>query len=254
MKIVEMNWRDNPWFPEVLNDERLRDLQARPDDYDHIWEGGFKVNQQGAYYAANLNQAREEGRIGKVPVDPALPVRTYWDLGLDDATAVWFAQEIGKEVRLIEYQEWSQAPLTQVASEVMGKRYVYADHVLPHDVRVRELTTGRSREEILRSLLGKLTVAPMLSVEDGINAGRVLFSRLWFDEKGCEKGIEALRNYAKRWDDKRKTFEDRPYHNWASHGADAFRMLAVSYKDKIDRGQSDRYGKRKPVKRSAWAA
>lgn len=254
MKIVTLNWSDNPWFPEVLAEERARDLQARPDDYDHIWEGGFRTNLQGGYYTANLNEAKEAGRITSVPYDPALPVKTYWDLGLDDATSVWFAQELGREIRLIEYKEWNQTPLTQIASEVMARPYTYADHILPHDVRVRELTTGRSREEVLRSLLGRLTIAPMLSVEDGINAGRVLFSRLWFDETRCADGIDALRNYAKRWDDKRKTFEERPYHNWASHGADSFRMLAVTYKERVDRGQSDRYGKRRPGRRSAWAA
>lgn len=256
MKIVELNFRDNPWFPDVLEEERKRDLVSRPDDYDHIWEGGFKTNLQGAYYATNLNDAKEQGRICSVPHEPALPVKTYWDLGLDDATSVWFAQEVGREIRLIEYAEWNQTPLTQIASEVMGRNYTYADHILPHDVRVRELTSGRSREEVLRSLLGRLSIAPMLGVEDGINAVRVLFSRLWFDEKKCEAGIDALRNYAKRWDDKRKTFEERPYHNWASHGADAMRMLGVTYKEKIDRGQSERYaGKRRAGGRgSAWAA
>lgn len=256
MKIIVLNFRDNPWFPDVLEEERKRDLVSRPDDYDHIWEGGFKTNLQGAYYATNLNDAKEQGRIGSVPHEPALPVKTYWDLGLDDATSVWFAQEVGREIRLIEYAEWNQTPLTQIASEVMGRNYTYADHILPHDVRVRELTSGRSREEVLRSLLGRLSIAPMLGVEDGINAVRVLFSRLWFDEKKCEAGIDALRNYAKRWDDKRKTFEERPYHNWASHGADAMRMLGVTYKEKIDRGQSERYaGKRRATGRgSAWAA
>jgi len=257
MKIVELNWRDNVWFPEVLEDERKRDLIARPDDYDHIWEGGFKTNLQGSYYAANLNQAKEEGRIGSVPHDPALPVKTYWDLGLDDATSVWFAQEIGREVRLIKYREWNQTSLMNVAAEVMAMNYTYADHIMPHDVRVREMTTGRSREEVLRSLLGRLSIAPMLSVEDGINALRVLFSRLWIDETECADGLDALRNYAKRYDDKRKTFEEKPYHNWASHGADSARMLAVSYKEKVDRGERERYGsgkRRAGGRGSAWAA
>lgn len=254
MKIVELNWRDNPWFPDVLDEERKRDLVSRPDDYEHIWEGGFRTNLQGAYYASNLNQAQEERRITSIPHDPALPVKTYWDLGLDDATSIWFAQECGKEIRLIEYQEWNSTSLTEIATQVLAKSYTYADHIFPHDVRVREMITNRSREEVMRSLLGRLSIAPMLSVDDGINAVRVLFSRFWFDQTKCAAGLEALRNYAKRYDDKRKTFEERPYHNWASHGADAMRMLAVTYRETIQRTE-ERYGRSKSGRRrSAWAA
>lgn len=253
MSIVEMNWRDNPYFPQVLEDERRSDLQSRPDDYDHVWEGGFKTNLQGAYYSTLMNAAKEERRIGSVPHDPAIPVRTYWDLGLDDATAIWFVQETGREIHLIEYQEFNQTPLTQVAAEVMGKSYTYADHILPHDVRARDLTTGRSREEVMRSLLGRLTVAPMLSVDDGINAVRVLFPRFWFDEKKCQSGLEALRNYSKRWDDKKLVFDEKPLHNWASHGADAIRYLGVTYKEKLQAQSRDAYSTKRK-RGSAWAA
>lgn len=253
MNIIELSWRDNPFFPQVLEEERRSDLAARPDDYDHVWEGGMKTNLQGAYYASHINTAKEEGRITSVPHDPALPVRTYWDLGLDDATAIWWAQEVGREVRLIEYQEYNQTPLTQVAAEVMGKPYTYEDHILPHDVRARDLTTGRSREEVMRSLLGRLTVAPMIAVDDGINAVRILFPRFWFDEKKCANGIECLRNYAKRWDDKKQVFDEKPLHNWASHGADAMRYLGVSYKEKIQAQTRDAYSTRRK-RGSAWAA
>ncbi len=240
----------------IVDAEELADAKASmtPEQYATEFECSFDSAVVGAYYGAEIEQAYDEKRIGKVPHDPALPVTTYWDLGLDDATAVLFVQTLGKEVRIIEAEEWNQTALTQVAADVLAKPYIYADHVFPHDVRVREMTTGRSREEVLKRLLGKLSVAPMLSVDDGINALRTMFTRIWIDEAKSSKFLEAAKNYRKKWDDKRKVFENRPWHDWSSHMADAGRMLAVSYRERIDRGQSDRYGKRKPVKRSAWAA
>jgi len=239
----------------IIDAAELADARASMTEEQYATEFGCSFDSAviGSYYGQDIELANEQRRIGSVPHDPAIPVKTYWDLGLDDATAIWFVQELGKEIRLIEYQEWTQTPLTKIASEVMGKGYTYADHILPHDVRVREMTTGRSREEVLRSLLGKLSVAPMLGVEDGINATRVLFSRFWFDSVKCEAGLEALRNYAKKWDDKRKVFEARPNHNWSSHGSDALRMLGVSYREKLQANVRDPYA---PSKRrtSGWAA
>jgi hypothetical protein len=235
---------------EVIFRIHLRKRGYEPD----LFDVAKLADMSRGFSGAEIEQAYDEKRIGKVPHDPALPVTTYWDLGLDDATAVLFVQTLGKEVRIIEAEEWNQTALTQVAADVLAKPYIYADHVFPHDVRVREMTTGRSREEVLKRLLGKLSVAPMLSVDDGINALRTMFTRIWIDEAKSSKFLEAAKNYRKKWDDKRKVFENRPWHDWSSHMADAGRMLAVSYKERIDRGQSDRYGKRKPVKRSAWAA
>lgn len=249
---------------EKLDDE-LRDMMRENGDeqgralYAQEWECSFDAAIVGAYYVGELELARYDPatnvrRIGSVPHDPALPVSTYWDLGLDDATAVWFAQFVGKEIRLIEYQEWTQTPLLQVAAEVMQRtRYVYEAHVLPHDAQARDMTTGRTREEALRAVLGRIQIAPRLDVADGINAVRTLFSRMWFDEKACAQGIECLRNYAKKWDEKRKVFEERPFHNWASHGADAMRYLAVTYKERTA-PQGDRYARAGRRRGSAWAA
>jgi phage terminase large subunit len=259
------------WFAEVSS---IRDTKALSEEaleaelQEYIKENGYEVGRAlfrqeyeasfdaaviGSYYVGDIDRAIAERRIGQVPHDPALPVRTYWDLGLDDATAVWFVQEVGKEVRLIEYAEWTQQPLTAIAGEIMTRPYTYADHILPHDVRVREMTTGRSREEVLRNLLGRLSIAPQLGVEDGINALRILFPRLWIDEKNCAKGLEALRNYRKRWDEKRKTFEPRPHHDWASHGADAARMLAVTYRERLQSQERHDPYRAKGRRASAWA-
>ena len=166
--------------------------------------------------------------------DAATSVRTYWDLGLDDATAVWFVQIVNREIRLIGYEEWTDTALTQVAKDILAKPYAYEKHVLPHDAEVRELTSAITRRVVIEGILGpKVEIAPRLAVEDGINATRVLFPRMWFDAKGCAHGLECLRNYRKQWDDKRKSFQDRPYHDWSSHGADALRMLGLTFREEL---------------------
>jgi hypothetical protein len=240
----------------IVDPSELADARAAMtiEQYATEFECSFDSAVVGAYYGQELEQAQADHpkRIASVPYDAALPVSTYWDLGLDDATAVWFAQFVGKEIRLIEYREWTQTPLTQIASNILAKPYAYSEHVFPHDVRSRELTTGRSREEVMRAILGRVDVAPKVEVVDGINAVRTLFSRLWIDEHKCAQGIECLRNYRKQWDDKRKAFQDRPFHDWSSHGADALRYLAVTYREKTQ-SSSDRYRGRKS-RGSAWAA
>lgn len=267
------NAQDDPdWFfmrlqasqTGILDADELADARATMtgEQYATEFECSFDSAVVGAYYGQEIELARFEPetgvrRITSVAHDPALPVSTYWDLGLDDATAVWFAQFVGKEIRLIEYQEWTQVPLLNVAAEVMQRpRYTYAAHVLPHDARARDMTTGRSRQEALTAVLGNISIAPQMEVVDGINAVRTLFSRMWFDEQRCAKGLEALRNYAKKWDDKRKVFEDRPFHNWASHGADAMRYLAVTYREQTQARESDRdrYSGRRRGRASGWAA
>jgi len=238
----------------IIDPEELEDARSSMTKEQFATEFGCSFDSAvvGSYYGSEIELAYEERRVGVVPHDPALPVTTYWDLGLDDATAVWFVQTLGKEIRIIEAMEWTQTPLTQIASEVMNKGYTYKDHVFPHDIRVREMTTGRSREEVMRNILGKLSIAPMLDVEDGINALRTLFSRMFFDAAKCRTLVEALKNYRKKWDDKRKVFENRPYHDWSSHFADAGRMLAVTYRESIVQDR-ERYGKKRASK-SSWAA
>jgi phage terminase large subunit len=220
--------------------------------YMQEWECSFDAAIVGAYYVGELDAAVADRRVTSVPHDPALPVSTYWDLGIDDATAIWFVQEVGKEIHLIEYAEWTQQALTDIAREVMNRPYAYSQHVLPHDVRAREMTTGRTREEVMRAILGRVEVAPMLGVEDGINAVRTIFPRLWIDEAKCREGLECLRNYRKDWDDKLKTFKPRPLHNWASHGADALRQLGVTYREKLAVSRAPSRYARGGGKRSVW--
>jgi len=188
----------------------------------------------GAYYGACIRKAEDEGRIGVVPYDQALPVNTAWDLGMDDSMTIWFYQTAGMEIRLIDYHEDSGEGLSHYAKVLQDKGYVYGWHTAPHDIAVRELGTGKSRLEVARNLGIRFEVAPKLDPDDGINMARTIFSQCWFDENKCSRGIQALKNYKKEWDDKNKVFRNTALHNWASHGADGFRTFAVGYKRKVD--------------------
>lgn len=231
MKIAEINYRDNPWFPKVLESERLEDKRLRPDIYGHIWEGEMLIHADGAYYVAEMRECAAEERITNVPYDRATGVLTAWDLGIGDSTAIWFAQMVGAEVRLIDYYESSGVGLDHYVKVLNEKGYVYDQHILPHDVRVRELGTGKSRLETLDNLgVRNVTIAPQLGIDDGIQAVRSIIPRAWFDKVKCERGIDALRQYRRDYDDKGMTWRGRPLHDWTSHCADAFRYLAVGYK------------------------
>jgi len=231
-KIAELNYTDNPWFPSTLEAERIEDKEKRIDMYEHIWEGGFLVFSEGAYYSTEMRRAKDEKRVGEVRYDRAKGVVTAWDLGIGDSTSIWFAQFIGAEVHIIDYYEASGVGLDHYALKLQEKGYVYDQHILPHDVRVRELGTGKSRLETLDNLgIRNIDIAPDLRVDDGIQQVRSLLDRCWFDEQKCEKGIDCLINYSRDYDENGKTWRSRPRHDWSSHGADAFRYLAVGYRE-----------------------
>jgi len=213
--------------PEELEDARK---VMTPEQYEQEYECSFEAAILGAYYGREMQRLEAEGRIRSVPYDPSLPVYTGWDLGLDDATAIWFVQVAGAEVRVIDYLETNNEALSSIARSLLNERpYMYGEHYLPHDAEIRELMTAKSRKDTLESLgVRPVRVAPRQNVEEGINAVRNLLPRCVFDEKKCARGIEALRNYQREWDDKLKTFRKTPRHDWASHGADAFRYLAIS--------------------------
>ena len=231
-KICQMNFTDNPWFPDVLEQTRLEDKEKRPDQYEHIWLGAFQVYQEGSYYTAEMRRAREEDRVATVRYDRGKGVVAAFDLGIGDSTAIWFAQFIGTEVHLIDYYEASGVGLDHYVKVLQDKGYIYDQYIFPHDIRVRELGSGKSRLEILEGMgihSDKTEIAPQLLIEDGIQLVRTMLDKCYFDEEKCEKGIDCLLNYSKKWDDSGGTWRMRPDHNWASHGADAFRYLAVGY-------------------------
>lgn len=189
----------------------------------------FDAAAPGAYYASLLGEADKAGRIGRVPYDPALKVDTAWDLGIDDYTAIWFFQQVGREVRAIDYFETSGEGLDSVVRRaIAGKGYVYGTHHLPHDVMVRELSSGRSRYDTLGSLgVWGISVGQAMDPEERINAARLMIPLTWFDAEACETGLERLRAYRKRWSRATHSYSG-PLHDRASHGADAFGEFAAN--------------------------
>ena len=198
------------------------------DEYLQEYECSFEASIKGAIYGNEVRVARDAGRLSRVPYDPILPVDTDWDLGIGDATAIWFSQSLRTgEIRLIDYYEHSGEGLPHYAQVLRDRRYSYGTHWAPHDIEVKELGTGRSRLETARSLGITFRVVPKLSLEEGIHAARMIFPRCWFDAERCERGIEALQGYRRDYNTRIKEFTDRPVHDQYSHGADAFRYLAV---------------------------
>ena len=199
-------------------------------EYMQEYECSFSAALVGAYYGKEMEQAEKDGRVTIVPYDPILPVYTFWDLGISDTTCIWFVQMIrGREIRFIDYHEESGQGLPHYARVLQNKGYLYEEHMLPHDGAARELTTGKSRQETLKNLVKgvRVTIGKRLDVADGINAARLMIAKSWFDKEKCAKGIESLKNYERIWDSKNKIYQQRPKHNWASHGADAFRVAAM---------------------------
>lgn len=198
------------------------------DEYQQEFECSFEASVRGAVYAREVAAAREAGRITRVPWDAGLQVDTDWDLGLDDSTVIWFSQTLASgEVRLIDYYEGNGLGLDHYARILKERPYAYGSHVAPHDIEVRELTSGRSRLELARGLGIFFSVGPRVqNIADRISATRSLFSLCWFDAEKCAKGIDALQNYRWKTQGTDATGNQLPVHDWASHGADAFGGLA----------------------------
>lgn len=195
------------------------------DKYAQEFECSFAASVEGSYYGKILNDLPAE-RFGQFERDDLLKTYTAWDLGVGDSTAIWVAQVMGKEVRLLDYMENHGVGLDYYVNWIRDNGYSTAEHILPHDVEVRELGTGRSRKEVLQDLGLSITVCPRLGVDDGIQAVRRLLPNCWF-HPGTKQGLDALRNYRREYDEKRNVFYDKPLHDWSSHASDSFRYLAV---------------------------
>lgn len=229
--VRKINWRDNKWFNDVLNQERLDDLRQRPDEYRNVWEGECMSALQGAIYAKELQKAEDEERIGRVLYDALKPVHTFFDLGWADETSIWFAQTVGSEYRLIDFYTNRQMPIQHYVQVMQSKEYVYGRDWLPHDAKAKSLQSGRSIEEIMTSMGRNVVITPNLSLNDGINAARTIFNRCFFDKEKCADGLQALRHYRYEVDKDTKELSRKPLHDWSSHAADAFRYFAISVAD-----------------------
>lgn len=197
-------------------------------EYDQEWYLSPSAAIKGAYYGKLLEQAMKEKRVGKVPYDPALKVYDVWDLGKGAKMAVGMFQRFGRAVQMIDYHQGSESDgIPQIIAVLQQKPYIWGAHFAPHDVRATDLGTGKTRLETASALGWTFAVVPELSVEDGINAGRLLFPRLWIDEQKCQLFLDAIGQYRQEWDEKRGMFRDAPLHDWASHPADMYRYASL---------------------------
>lgn len=221
--------KNDPGYISYLNS--IKDPVLRRQWREGSWEEPFI---EGSYYSQYIRQTEDDKRICNVPYDELLPVYTFWDLGIDDAMAIWFVQFTPREVRLIDYLESEGEGIQYYAQELKNKRYIYQAHYMPHDVAVRELSTGVSRKQTFEGLgIRPIMIVPNIGIADGIQAVRSLFSKCYFDKVKTAEGVRSLKNYHKEFDEKRNCFKDNPLHNWASNGSDAFRMLAVAQRNLI---------------------
>lgn len=214
----------------VVDPDELREARATmsEEEYEQEYECSFSAALLGAYYGKYISKLEKSGKIKDFDVDPTVAVSTYWDLGISDSTAIWFIQLVGSEIRVVDYIENAGVGLEYYAKEIQNRPYIYDSHNIPHDGAARELGTGRSRQETLLDFGVRTDIVPRQTVADGINAARILLQKnIWFHKSNCARGLEALRNYQRKYDAKNQMFVDKPLHNWASNGADAFRMAGL---------------------------
>ena len=197
------------------------------DKYLQEFECSFNAAVEGSYYGQLINELEAKNHIQEFPRDNICRTVTAWDLGMGDSTAIWVAQIAGSEIRLIDYYENNGVGLDKYVHWLRDNDYDKAEHILPHDVQVRELGSGKSRLEMLQEAGLNIRVATRMSVDDGIQAVRRILPRCWFNVPAVNIGLDCLRNYRREYDEKRKVFYDRPLHDWSSHGSDAFRYLAI---------------------------
>ena len=242
--LYQMAEANDRWFAQSLSVEDTgaisqdiiqeeRDSGMSEDMIQQEYYCSFEGGVEGSYYNVLLKKARKDGRICNIPYEPNVPVNTFWDLGRNDSTAIWFHQHVGKEHRFIKSFEDNGEGLAHYAAYLKEQGYVYGDHYLPHDVEVTELTTNLSRKEMLESLgVRPITTVPRVKdVNEGIQQTRASIPKCWFDKEGCKDGLRALESYRKEYDEKNQVFRSRPLHDWSSNYADAFRQFAQGYSE-----------------------
>lgn len=229
--VIDANWRDNPWFTPELEQERQDCMRMQPEQYDHIWEGGYISVADGAYFARDLAQAKEQGRITSLSVDPVAEIKAFWDIGVRDATSIWIAQFIGQQIFILDYYEAVGQPLGAHLEWLRTNKYGSALCVLPHDGAKADAFTAVRFEDHIRA--AGFQVQTIENQGKGaamkrIEAARRIFPKMWFDEAKTQGGRDALGWYHEKKDEHRNIGLG-PEHDWASHGADAFGLMAVAY-------------------------
>jgi len=226
--VQKINYSDNPWFPETLDLERVALKDRDPEAYQTVWEGMCRLTVDGAIFAKEMQFAEIDNRITRVAYDPIKPVHAVFDLGWADNTAIWFVQFIGYDIRLIRYMEDSQQTISHYLAKMQTFGYVFDTIWLPHDAQNKSLGTGKSIEEIVRATGIKTQVLPRIPVVDSINAARTIFPKCYFDRENTYEGLQCLRHYRYDVDPDTKMFSRQPLHDQYSHGADAFRYVAMA--------------------------
>ena len=249
--IAQLAQKEPDWFFMTLRASESGLLKAKelesakrsmtPDQYEQEFECSFEAAITGGVYSKWMAQAEADGRIGKVPVLPGVPVCTAWDLGFDDATAIWWFQVLRGEIRVIDYYENNGEAIPHYCEVIHSRGYEYGKHYVPHDAANELLAAGgRSIVQQAHGLGVKMYVVPATSQQNGIEATRMTLGSCWFDRDKCGPGIEALKLYEFQWDEERKIFREKPKHNWASHGADAFEIIAQVWRNPKDDKPPDR--------------
>jgi len=236
---IKINWYDNPWFPDTLKLEKDA-LKARDEEaYNQVWEGLCRQTVDGAIFAREMQQAEKDGRICRVPYDATKPVHAVFDLGWSDSTAIWFLQFVGMETRLIRYIEDSQKTISYYLATMQTYGYVYDKIWLPHDAENKTLAAaGRSIDDIVRAAGYKTEIMPRVPILDSINAARTIFPNCYFDREHTADGLACLRHYRYEVDPETGQFSRNPLHDHYSHGADAFRYIALMIKEPPKRKKS----------------
>jgi len=236
---------DERWFTVVhkasdtgiVAEDELHDARGimTDEEYEQEYECSWTAAIRGAVYGKEMAAALRDDRIGFIPIEPSIPVHTFWDLGISDSMSIWFVQAVGKEIRFVNYYEHTGEGMAHYINHLdQFKRdhgINYGEHFAPHDIEVRELSTGKSRRDTALQMGIAFRVVQQHKVADGIEATRRLFSRFWFDEKRCRHGIECISQYRYEYDEKKGVFRDSPLHDWASHCADSLRQLAMGWQE-----------------------
>jgi len=224
---AEVNYSDNPWFPEVLEKERLHCKETNPEDYAWIWEGKCKAAVDGAIYSHEITAAQTNGNVCNVPYDPLLKVHVVFDLGWNDSMAIILCQKVRSEIRVIEYIEDDHKTLDYYSSMLRNKNLNYGKLFLPHDGATRDFKTGKSSQEILQKIGWSVEIVPQIGLENGIKAARMAFSQVYFHRPSTDRLINCLKRYRRQINNQTNE-PGAPLHDEHSHGADVFRYMCVA--------------------------